>query len=354
MDAGQDILIIGGGIIGMAIALELRSREAKVTILSRNFKEAATHAAAGMLAPQAEGIPSGAMLELCLQSRALYPSWCDRIEEITGAKTKYWGCGILAPVYSLPEQITPNWLDRESIHQFQPGLSDEVCGGYWYGEDGQVDNRALAHALWLAVQKVGVNICEGVEVRGIESKKSQVTSIETNQGKYSASQYVLATGAWSQQLLPIPVSPKKGQMLSIRVPQEGLSQLPLQRVLFGSHIYIVPRRDGRIIIGATSEEVGFTPNNTSGGIQSLLNEMIRLYPQLQDFAIEELWWGYRPTTPDEFPILGDSPYENLTLATGHHRNGILLAPVTGLLIAKLIWEQKLEPLLSHFHYSRFG
>ncbi|PSB00611.1 glycine oxidase ThiO [Merismopedia glauca] len=350
----SEILIIGGGIMGMAIALELRSQGAEVTILSRNFKEAATHAAAGMLAPQAEGIAPGPMLDLCLQSRAFYGGWCDRIEEITGAKTGYWGCGILAPVYTLPQNNSDYWLDRDSIHQFQPGLSDEVGGGYWYPEDGQVDNRALAQALWLAMQKVGVNVREGVEVHQIQHHRAKINCVETNRGTHTAQHYILATGAWSQELLPIPVYPKKGQMLSLRVPQNILASFPLHRVLFGSHIYIVPRQDGRIIIGATSEDVGFTPKNTARGIQSLLNETIRLYPQLKDFAIEELWWGYRPTTPDELPILGTSPYENLTLATGHHRNGILLAPITGLLITKLIGEGKLEPLLPHFHYSRFS
>lgn len=349
----SEILVIGGGIMGMAIALELRLLGAKVTILSRNFKEAATHAAAGMLAPQAEGIPPGAMLDFCLRSRALYPSWRDRIEEITGAKIGYWSCGILAPVYTMPRERGEYWLDRDSIHQFQPGLSDEVCGGYWYPEDGQVDNRELAQALWLAMQKVGVNLQEGVEVSRIHHIEGKVTHLETNQGDLVGDRYILATGAWSQQLLPIPVYPKKGQMLSLRVPEDVLATFPLQRVLFGSHIYIVPRQDGRIVIGATSEDVGFAPNNTPLGIQSLLTETMRLYPQLKDFAIEELWWGYRPTTPDELPILGESPYENLTLATGHHRNGILLAPVTAEAIANQIWRGKSDPLLFYFHYSRF-
>jgi glycine oxidase ThiO len=354
MDAGQEVLIIGGGIMGMAIALELRSYGAEVTILSRNFKEAATHAAAGMLAPQAEGIAPGAMLDLCLQSRALYGAWCDRIEEMTGAKTGYWNSGILVPSYSIVQSDRDFWLDRDAIHQFQPGLSDEVCGGYWYPEDGQVDNRALAQALWLAVQKVGVKVVEGIEVQNIQTSQCKITHIHTNRETYSAQHYVLATGSWSQQLLPIPVYPKKGQLLSLRVPKEEPLKLPFSRVLFGSEIYLVPRRDGRIIVGATSEDVGFTPSNTAEGIQSLLNRAIRLYPQLKDLTIEEFWWGYRPATPDELPILGTSPYENLTLATGHYRNGILLAPITGLLIAKLIGEGKLDPLLPHFHYSRFN
>ena len=128
----------------------------------------------------------------------------------------------------------------------------------------------------------------------------------------SAQHYILATGAWSQQLLPIEVVPRKGQMLSLLVPPEQQAHLPLQQVLFGEEVYIVPRRDGKIIIGATSEDVGFTPQNTPQGIQQLLNAATRLFPLLEDFPMHETWWGFRPATPDELPILGASAYENLT------------------------------------------
>jgi thiazole synthase len=188
-----------------------------------------------------------------------------------------------------------------------------------------------------------------------------VIGIQTSVGVFHAEHYVLAAGAWSHELLPLPVRPKKGQMLSVRVPEGYHSELPLQRVLFAPDIYMVPRRDSRsetlrdrrIVIGATSEEVGFTPYNTPSGIQTLLERAIKLYPQLQHYPIHELWWGFRPATPDELPILGSGPSKNLTLATGHYRNGILLAPLTAVLIADLIWEQKSDPLLNHFNYSRF-
>ncbi|MER3587195.1 MAG: glycine oxidase ThiO, partial [Mastigocladus sp. ERB_26_1] len=282
----------------------------------------------------------------------------------------YWPCGILAPVYKEDTGIggqgdteiivdrftasstTAYWLDKETIHQYQPRLGEEVIGGWWYPEDAQVDNRALAKALIGAAQSLGVELKEGIAVEGILQQQRQVVGVQTNAGILRAEHYILATGAWTNQLFPLPVRPTKGQMLSVRVP-EAIAELPLTRVLFGQEIYIVPKRNRRIIIGATIEDVGFTPYNTPAGIQSLLQAAIRLYPQLQDYPIEELWWGFRPATPDELPILGNSPCENLTLATGHYRNGILLAPVTAALIADLIWEQKSDPLLSHFHYSRF-
>jgi thiazole synthase len=364
MTTTSDVLIIGGGVIGLAIAVELKLRGASVTVLSRDFHAAASHAAAGMLAPQAETIPASPMLDLCLRSRSLYPEWTRKLEELSGLTTGYWPCGILAPAYETRGErreargegqydVAAYWLDQDAINLYQPGLGSEVVGGWWYPEDAQVDNRALVRALWTAAESLGVDLHDGVTVEGVQQHQQQVIGVQTSAGINRADRYVLATGAWSNELLPIPVRPKKGQMLAVRVPDVNYSGLPLQRVLFGSEVYIVPRRDGRIVIGATSEEVGFTPHNTPAGIQTLLERAIRLYPQLQHYPIQEFWWGFRPATPDELPILGCSLCQNLTLATGHYRNGILLAPITATLIADLISEQKSDPLLDHFNYSRF-
>ncbi len=355
MNAASEILIIGGGVIGLAIAVELKLRGAAVTVVSRDFNQASTLAAAGMLAPFSEAIPTSPMLDLCLRSRFLYPQWSYKLEQLTGMSTGYWPCGILSPVYRLPESNktnTANWLDDKSIDLYQPGLGSEVVGGWWYPEDGQVDNRALAQVLRCAAQELGVEMREGVEVEAIEQQNQQIRGIRTDLGELQANHYVLATGAWSHQLLPLTVQPKKGQMLSIEAPNRNQQQ-PLQRVLYGSDVYIVPRRDGRVLVGATVEEVGWTPGNTPWGIQTLLAAAMRLYPQLQDWTISDCWWGFRPATPDELPILGASPLENLTLAVGHYRNGILLAPITAQLIADRIESKKSDPLLAHFRYDRF-
>jgi thiazole synthase len=349
-----DVLIIGGGVIGLAIALELRLRGAVVTVLTRNFAESAAHAAAGMLAPQAEQIPAGAMLELCLQSRNLYPSWVHQLEELSGMATGYWACGILAPVYQSvgvkPASQREQRCDRQTLDQIQPGLGSEVVGGWWYPKDAQVDNRALVKALWHTVQTLGVTVQAGVTVQPIQHQQDQITSVQTSHGEWRAAHHVLATGAWSQELLPVPVTPRKGQMFSVQVSE---ANLPLQTVLFGSDIYIVPRQNGQIIVGATSENVGFTAGNTFAGVQTLLAAAVRLYPRLQQYPIQSCWWGFRPATPDEQPILGASPYRNLTLATGHYRNGILLAPITAQLIADWVWSQQGNSLLTPFSWSRF-
>jgi thiazole synthase len=359
----RDILIIGGGVMGLAIAVELKLRGAEVTVLCRDYQAAASHAAAGMLAPDAEKITDGAMKSLCWRSRLLYPDWTRKLEDLTGLNTGYWACGILAPVYEQQEsqgageqgskEDSPAyWLDQTAIHQYQPGLGADVIGGWWYPEDAQVDNRALVRVLWTAAESLGVELKDGITVEAFLQQQGRVVGVQTNTGIIRANHYVLATGAWANDLLPLPVQPRKGQMLSVRVP-ESVPELPLKRVLFGENTYIVPRRNRSIIIGATSEDVGFTPHNTPAGMQTLLQGAIRLYPQLQHYPIQDLWWGYRPATPDELPILGASYCPNLTLATGHYRNGILLAPITAALIADYIWEQKSDPLLSHFHYSRF-
>lgn len=358
MNASNDILIIGGGIIGLAIAVDLKLRGASVTVLDRNFPHRASQAAAGMLAPFAENLPPGPMLDLCLKSRWLYPEWVRKLQDLTGLDLGYNPCGILAPVYELPsEQFCHNtasqWLDKTAIRLYQPGLGDDVVGGWWHPEDGQVDNRQVMAALQQAAQQLGIQVKNGVTVQTIQQRQGKIASILTSEGEFEAKTYVLASGSWASQILPLPVRPIKGQMLAVTMPQQPGEPFPLQRVLFGPSTYLVPRRNGRLIIGATSEDVGWTPHNTPQGIATLIQQATRLYRAIADWPIEEIWWGYRPGTPDELPILGQSSCENLILATGHYRNGILLAPVTASLIADLIINQTSDPLLDAFRGDRF-
>jgi len=362
MGVRSDIVIVGGGIIGLSAAIELKLRGASVTVLSRNSQQAAGPVAAGMLAPQAEQLPPSPLLDLALRSRSLYEGWTRKLEAITGLETGYWPCGILAPVYDRPESLelpqTPDspaiWLEGADLDEHQPGLSSEVAGAWWFPKDAQVDTRRhLMRSLLSAARELGVDVREGVEVNNIVTDGQTVRNVETEEGAIAGSHYILTAGAWSGQLLSIPVRPIKGQMLSLRVP-DSVPELPVRQVLFGSHIYIVPRRDGLIVLGATVEDVGFDNSLTPAGVDTLLSEAMRLYPGLRDFPIQEFWWGFRPATPDELPILGPSPFANLTLATGHHRNGILLAPATAAVVADWVWEGKADPLLDHFRWDRFS
>ena len=365
METTKEVIVIGGGVIGLAIAIDLKLRGADVTVISRDRKQAASYAAAGMLAPMAEQIENSAMLDLCLKSRWLYPEWIRQLENISNLKADYLPCGILAPILnsahlerstlvrSSQKSSNAVWLDDRSIHHYQSGLSDSVVGGWWYPEDGQVDNRSLMKTLLRVVDVLGIDLKEGIAVQAMQNRANKITSIFTSQGEFQADKYVLATGSWSSQLLPIPVRPVKGQMLCLQMPHENGQPYPLQKVLFGENIYLVPRQDGRLIVGATVEEVGWAPHNSPVGIQGLLQKAMQLVPAAAQWSIQDFWWGFRPGTTDELPILGQSAYQNLYLATGHHRNGILLAPITANLIGNLLSESQSDELLTHFSWQRF-
>jgi glycine oxidase len=345
----REIIIIGGGLMGMAIALHLKTQGVAVTVLRRSPTEAAGYAAAGMLAPEAEGLEPGPMRELCLRSRDRYATWSQEIEALTGESIGYWPCGILAPSYGgeTPHAMASH-RTREDLLQLQPGLSPEVRGGWWFPKDGQVDNRLLMAALQKGLDMLGVEQINGVTVERLVIDGDRVTGLNTSRGLWQGSHYVLATGAWSQDLLPVPVVPRKGQLLALQATEKTLNQ-----VLFGGEIYLVPRENGRLIVGATSEDVGFAQGNTAAGIEQLLRATRRLVPGLGDLAIESFWWGFRPATPDELPILGPGPQKNLTLATGHYRNGVLLTPITAEVIGDVVMGRSARLDLTPFHWSRF-
>jgi glycine/D-amino acid oxidase-like deaminating enzyme len=172
---------------------------------------------------------------------------------------------------------------------------------------------------------------EGTTVYQIGQDRNRVTHLDTSAGKLQGDRYVLATGAWTRSLMPLPIKPIKGQMLSVFD-----SDRKLQKVIYAPSCYIVPRQDGTIVIGATVEDNGFSQGNTAAGIAQLLNGAIAVYPAIADMSIIETWWGFRPHAPHEIPLLGASDYENLVLATGHYRNGILFAPITAKLITDFI------------------
>ena len=332
-----DVLVIGGGVIGLATAIALSQRGANVTVVERDLcGHGATWAAAGMLAPEAERL-EGSLLEFGIRSREMYPEWIANLMGLSGQECGYWNCGILAPTLSGSAecdrllQQDHKYINREQTDKCQSGLGESITGSLWLPEEGQVNNRKLIQTLLIAARSLSIKILEGTTVYQIERDRDRVTHLDTSTGKLQSDRYILATGAWTRSLLPLPVKPIKGQMLSVYDRDRQL-----QRVIFAPTCYIVPRQDGTIVIGATVEDTGFMQGNTAAGIMHLLSKAIAVYPAIANMQITETWWGFRPYTPNEIPLLGASDYENLIIATGHYRNGILFAPMTAKLLTDFI------------------
>ena len=359
------ILILGGGLMGLAIAHQLARRDQRVTVLSRRRSEAAGFVAAGMLAPHAEGLEN-ALLHLGQLSLSRIASWVAQIEADSGLPCGLRSSGIVVPFHSADERDAyataafGDRLDRKQLLQEVPGLDSQWKAGLLFVQDGQIDNRRqLMRALESACVDRGAQFQEGVEVLELFTADGRLSGVRTRNSEGSEAtlgceRAVLCSGAWSGQLLPqLPVFPVKGQMLSLQSPRGAL-----RRVIFGPGIYLVPREDGLVVVGATSERnAGFSEGLTPQGQTTLKQGIASLLPEAESWPPMERWWGFRPCTPDEGPLLGNSPIPGLLLACGHHRNGVLMAGATSELIADLACgtepKQDLAALLSSFRWDRF-
>jgi glycine oxidase len=345
VSAQQRVLILGGGLMGLAIAHQLARRGTAVQVLSRRRSEAAGFVAAGMLAPHAEGL-SGDLLALGQASLERIPAWVGQIEADSGLRCGLRPCGIVVPFTSAAERDaypTAPWgdaLDRRGLEREVPGIGASWQAGLLFPQDGQIDNRRqLMRALERACVDLGVTFLEGSEVLALDRDGSgalaavRLRTAEGEQQRLAAERAVLTCGAWSAQLLPqLPIRPVKGQMLSLQGPRHALG-----RVIFGPGTYLVPREDGLLVVGATSEaEAGFSEGLTPAGQRQLQKGMAALLPAAAQWPPMERWWGFRPCTPDEGPLLGEGPIPGLWLAAGHHRNGVLLAALTAELIAEAV------------------
>ena len=341
----QPVLILGGGLMGLAIAHQLARRGQAVTVVSRRRSEAAGFVAAGMLAPHAEGL-SGNLLALGQASLARLPAWVAEVEADSGLTCGLRPCGIVVPFATAAERDaypTAAWgepLGRAALEREIPGIGPRWQAGLLFAQDGQIDNRRrLMRALERACAGLGVCFQEGSEVETLERDGSgalvavHLRTVEGEPQRLPAHRAVLACGAWSARLLPqLPVFPVKGQMLSLQGPRQAL-----QRVIFGPGTYLVPRADGLLVVGATSEpEAGFDPGLTPDGQRRLHAGIASLLPEASGWPPMERWWGFRPCTPDEGPLLGAGPIPGLWLATGHHRNGVLLAAITAELVTEAL------------------
>ena len=360
-------LILGGGLMGLAIAHQLARRGMAVRVISRKRREAAGFVAAGMLAPHAEGL-SGPLLDLGQASLNLIPRWVAQIEMDSGLSCGLRACGIVVPFRSdgertqYPTASFGSALNRIELERELPGIGPSWSSGLLFEQDGQIDNRRrLMRALERACVSLGVQFMEGAEVLQLLQADQghlsgvRLRSAEGEEQQLNCQQAVLCSGAWSQQLVPeLPVFPVKGQMLSLQGPREAL-----KRVIFGPGTYLVPREDGLIVVGATSErDAAFAEGLTPDGQQQLQRGITALLPVATGWPPMERWWGFRPCTPDEGPLLGPGPLPGLWLACGHHRNGVLLAAITAELTADAITTKSpnnaMTTLLREFRWDRFS
>ena len=370
-----DVIVIGGGLIGSAIALRLAQAKLRVLVFDRGEPGAeASRAAAGMIAPQGETAEPDAFFALCARSHALFPDFVSEIEELSGQEVDFRREGSLLVAVEekqvaeleklfwaqtragLPlERLTPAALQHR-----MPGLSSEVRLALGISEDHWVDNEKLTLAVIEAARRLGVRFHAHCAVEDLCVRENRVEAIHASSGHaggatthFSAACFVLAAGCWSAGLaaqigLPLCMQPCRGQMMEFESPRE----IPYV-VRAGMH-YLVPRSARRVVVGTTAEYAGFEKTVTAEGIQSILNGAMRFAPFLKECAFRRAWAGLRPDTADHLPILGYGKRHNLILATGHFRNGILLAPITAQQISELVLTRSTSLSLEAYRPTRFA
>ena len=368
-----DVVVIGGGVIGLTIARALAHRGAgEICLIERaSLGHEASFAAAGMLAPQAEANSQDDFFRLACQSRDLYPDFASSLYDETGIDVELDTTGTLYIALTYHDLVeiekryewqTAAGLEVEKLTasqalELEPCISQSVRGALRFPRDLQVENRRLLSALANSVAKLGVTVLSGTTVESVKIERDEVRGVHTLRGFISCPNVVVAAGTWSSLLkLSQPsekrammVDPVRGQMISF----DARPQLT-RHVIYSPRGYIVPRRDGRLLAGSTSEHAGFAKQVTAGGISAILQHAQEISPSVSALPIVDTWAGLRPRAPDSLPVLGPcDEIGGLFYATGHYRNGILLAPVTGELIAEAVVTGVSSPLLGPFSPSRF-
>jgi glycine oxidase len=366
------VAIIGAGVVGLGIAWRLAGRAA-VTVFDRGKAgSGASHAAAGMLAACCEAEPGEeALIALGRESQARWPAFAEELLRTSGIDVELRREGILHLALTADDQaeiaqrlefhrrldLPLEWLSAAATRAREPHLAGKIAGALFSPEDHQVDNRKLVQALRVAAEAAGATICEHRPVKEIVVQGGRAKGVLLQDQTVAAADIVvLAAGAWSRGIAGLPpdgrppVRPLKGQMLTLRM--DAAAPL-ISHVVWAPGAYMVPRRDGRLIVGATVEEKGFDETITAGGVLALLEAAWRAVPAVEELPIEEMCVGHRPGSRDDAPILGRGPLEGLFYATGHHRNGILLAPVTADAMARLILDDMVEPAIKPFCLERF-
>ncbi|HEY8205551.1 MAG TPA: glycine oxidase ThiO [Pyrinomonadaceae bacterium] len=349
-----DVIIVGGGVIGLSIARELRLRGVRDVVLLEKGEpgKEASWAAGGILAPQVEADRSDDFFRLACASRNLYPDFAEALRAETGVDVELEKTGTLYLAFTeydeaelrrrcewqQSEGLRVDWLSAEHVRSLEPNISHDARCALRFPDDWQVENRKLVEALAKANENLGVQIRTNCEVTSLRVEHGRVIGVESLCGGFDAPTVVVCAGAWSSSVAAsagasnaIEIEPVRGQMLCFK-PQEQFAR----HVIYSARGYLVPRRGGRILAGSTSERVGFEKRVTDEGMNSIKSMAFEIAPALESFPIIDSWAGFRPRAKDDLPVLGASEeIERLFYATGHYRNGILLAPITAEVIADL-------------------
>ncbi|WP_405391348.1 glycine oxidase ThiO [Streptomyces sp. NBC_01102] len=373
----SDVLVVGGGIIGLVTAWRSAQHGLSTAVVDPEPGGGAAGVAAGMLAAVTElHYGEQMLLGLNVASAARYPAFVAELEEAAGRETGFRACGTLAvaldsddrahlrELHALQQRsgLESEWLSGRECRRLEPMLAPGVRGGLRVDGDHQVDPRRLASALVTACERAGV-VFHRAWARRLSVTGGRATGLVLADGsEVSAGHVVLAGGSLSGRLEGLPeavappVRPVKGQVLRLTVPPTYAPFLSrtVRAVVRGSHVYLVPRADGELVVGATSEEMGWDTTVTAGGVYELLRDAHELVPGITELPLTETRAGLRPASPDNAPLLGPTALPGLHLATGHHRNGVLLTPVTGDVMAQVLTTGELPEVARPFTPDRFG
>jgi glycine oxidase len=370
MQTLRDILIVGGGIIGLSCARELAKAGFHVTLFERGeIGREASWAAAGMLTPLFEAEKIGSLLMLGLESLRIFPDFIAELQEETGERIPYHPHGIICPALDetdlthLREKFERHrqagfrlsWLSPEEVVKREPNIVPDLLGAISMPDEHWVDNRKLVEVLRRSSQHLGVTIAGETPVEQFVCERNRVVGVRVSGEMYTADTVINAAGAWASTIPGLPsgvdplVQPIRGQIVVLQMPIPGF----LRHVVFSPKGYMVPRDEGNVLVGSTMERVGFNKDVTAEGIHTLLGTAMRIVPALRSAPILTTWAGLRPGSPDGEPVLGPTPLQGYLLATGHTRKGILLAPITARLITQYVTTQRIPELMKPFLLDRF-
>jgi len=341
-----DIIIVGGGIIGLSLAIELRKRGTRVLVVERSEPgREASHAAAGMLADCGAETPA-ALKPLATASARMYPEFVHELQDESGIHIDLREQGTL--VFPPGEEDVDSGSLPAPLNQLEPALAEQNWPAIFLKERS-VDPRALVAAALKAAKHRGVDIVSGSPVTRVMTSDNRVGGVITDKTRYASAVVVNCAGAWAGHLAPLefPTRPVKGQMLAVAAPRL------LRHVIRAPEVYLVPRSDGRVLIGSTLEDAGYDKRTDAKVIQRMREAAIRLIPALAQARVLGDWAGLRPGTPDGLPILGATSVPGYFAATGHFRDGILLAPITARGIAQVITGVRPDYDIAAFSAKRF-